>query len=55
MRSAIDLAVTAAWVVCGLTGTAFATVTAPIPEPASIGLLAVGVAAAAWVKFRRRK
>ena len=26
-----------------------------LPEPASLGLFAVGAAALAWVKFRRRK
>lgn len=55
MRFAIDLAVTIAWVLVGLTGAALAAPPAPIPEPASIGLLAVGVAGAAWVRFRRRK
>ena len=55
MRPAIELAVTAAWVLSGLTGAAFAAPPAPIPEPASIAILAVGVAGAAWVKFRRRK
>ena len=54
MRSAIDVAVVAAFVLSALTGAAFAAAT-PIPEPASIGLLAVGVGAAAWVKFRRRR
>jgi hypothetical protein len=27
----------------------------PIPEPAGFALLALGVGAVAWVKFRRRK
>ena len=55
MRTAIDLAVTVAWMLGGLAGTAFAAAPAPIPEPASIAILAVGVAGAAWVKFRRRR
>jgi len=55
MRSVIDLAVTAAWMLTGLTNAAFAAAAAPIPEPASVAILAVGVAGAAWVKFRRRK
>ena len=30
-------------------------VATPVPEPASLGLMAVGVGAVAWIKFRRRK
>lgn len=38
-----------------LSSSAFAGPTVSVPEPASITLLAVGIAGAAWAKFGRRK
>jgi len=43
----------ALWVLATSPGVAWAGV--PVPEPSSLALMAVGVAGAALLKFRRRK
>jgi len=54
MRRLTDLISTAVGFVV-IAAPALAGPTVAVPEPASIGLLAVGIGSVAWVKFRRRK
>ena len=48
------LCLTALGIVALSSGVAAASVTA-VPEPGSLGLLAAGLAGAAWIRFRRRR
>jgi hypothetical protein len=45
----------AATVLVGLTGSAFAGVPTPVPEPTTLALLAAGFGGMAAVKYFRRK
>jgi PEP-CTERM motif len=54
MGSLLSVAVAASMMLIGLTGTAFAGVTA-VPEPTTLAILAVGMGGAAVAKYLKRK
>ena len=55
MSSMLSVALAASMMLIGLGGTAFAGVPAPVPEPTTLAILAVGLGGAAVVKYLRRK
>ena len=56
MAHALSIALTSLMVLIGITGSAFAGIIAtPVPEPATLTLLAIGFGGAAAVRYFKRK
>ena len=56
MAYAFSIALTSLMVLIGISGSAFAGIIAtPVPEPATLTLLAIGFGGAAAVKYFKRK